>query len=175
VRGDNHHFNRNPETRANHAAAVSTEEYRDKFRGEKNPMHNPGTREAQLAAVRTPAQRALRRDNMNKLHADPAFVAEHQARLKGRTQVIARGNLLFGGADAACRYFSISKPTLAKHIAAGTHGFCRVGTAADVAGAVCGGYAVDGVWSDVVPAAAEKLPHGLAGKPSNACLRPVSA
>lgn len=54
-----------------------------------------------------------------------------------------------------------------KFIEAGTHGFAKVGVAATVAGAIVGGYAVDEVWMGVVPSNAEKLPHGLIGKPSN--------
>lgn len=168
VRGVNHHFNRDPVTRANHAAAVSTEEYRDQFRGESNPMNaNPEARAKQKAAVNRPEQKAVRRDNMNKLHSDPAFNAAHIERLRARSAIIARGNLLFCGADAACRYFGISKPTLTKFVTTGQHGFAKEGFASDTPAAIIGGYAVEGVWHKTTPSAAEKLQHGGCGKPSN--------
>lgn len=176
VRGPNHHFNRNPESRINHAAAVSTEEYRDQFRGERNPMNtNETARAKQKAAVNRPEQKAVRRDNMNRLHSQPEFGEAHVARLVARKTIIAKGDLLFGGQDAACQYFGISRPTLAKHLKTGDHGFAKVGTIGDTPGAVPGGYAKNGVWFDDTPEHAEKLPHGLTGKPSNAHLHSTSA
>ncbi len=166
--GENHHFNRNPESRANHQVSVKSESYRAQFRGAGNPMVRPDVAANHLEAVRTPEQRAVRRDNMNKLNSDPAFAEAHAARLVARTTIITKGNLMFGGQDAACRYFGISKPTLAKHIKTGDHGFAKVGTIGDTPDSVPGGYAKNGLWFEDTPERAEKLPHGLCGKPSNA-------
>lgn len=167
ISGANHFFKHNPEAVANHAAAVSTEEYREQFRGENNPMSNADVRAKQLEAVNRPEQRALRRDNMNKLHADAEFRTAHAKRLHDRALVIAKGDLLFGGADAACKYFGISRPTLVKHLASGAHGFTNAGTVGGVEGAINGGFARAGVWYPTTPSDVEKLQHGNHGKPSN--------
>ena len=116
VSGENHFFNRRPETRANHQAALNKEEYKVQFRGENNPMNRGDARANQLAAVRTPEQRAIRKKTMTELNQREDVVANKIAALKLRAKVfkLTKGGVVrtFTGRDAAMVFLGISDPTL---------------------------------------------------------------
>jgi len=130
VSGENHFFNRKPETRANHQAAVSKEEYKAQFRGENNPMNHGDARANQLAAVRTPEQRAIRKKTMTELGKNPEFVAKKLAALKLRTKVfkLTRGDVVktLTGNKEGELLFGVSGPTWLAAVKHGERGGWKI-------------------------------------------------